>query len=152
MRAEGGPYRDHYGLREVGFRYEMNEIHAAVGLAQLPRLAADNERRHAIAAAYEDELGDVAGLELLLHDAPDRGSAHHMFVVLADERERLAEALDSRGVEVGVHYPVNELLRAEPGELPVMDDLAERVLTLPLHPGLSDDDVATVIAAVREGW
>jgi perosamine synthetase len=152
MRANGGPYRDGYGLREVGFRYEMNELNAAIGLAQLPLVGRENERRRAIAAAYADGLRDVAGLELLRHDDPARRSAHHMFVVLVDDREQLAAALAARGVEVGVHYPVNELLRTAPGELPAMDDFAARTLTLPLHPALRDDDVAAVIAAVREGW
>jgi perosamine synthetase len=152
MRENGFPYRDRHEILEAGFRYEMNELHAAIGLAQLPALAAENARRREIAGAYRAGLGDVAGLELLQPDTPERRSSHHLFPVLAEDRERLAGALHARGVEVGVHYPVNELLRTAPGELPQMDRFADRTLSLPLHPSLTDEDVAAVIAAVREGW
>jgi perosamine synthetase len=152
MREHGTPYRDRHELIEAGFRYEMNELHAAIGLAQLPRLEAENARRRQIAAAYRTGLVDVPGIELLRDEAQGLRSSHHLFVVLAEERSRLAEALDRRGVDVGVHYPVNELLRTQPGELPAMDRFAERTLSLPCHPSLTDADVAAVVAAVREGW
>ncbi|MEA2479692.1 MAG: hypothetical protein QOJ07_1614, partial [Thermoleophilaceae bacterium] len=152
LRENGGPYRDSHEIAEVGYRYEMNELHAAIGLAQLPLLAEQNARRRQIADAYRSGLAGVPGLELLRGDAPDRRSSHHLFAVLADERKRLAAALHERGVEAGVHYPVNDLLRTPPGELPAMDSFAARTLSLPLHPALTDADVATVIAAVREGW
>jgi dTDP-4-amino-4,6-dideoxygalactose transaminase len=152
MREDGWPYRDRHEILEAGFRYEMNELHAAIGLAQLPSLAAENDRRRQIAAAYRAGLGDVPGIELLQADTDERQSSHHLFAVLVEDRERLAGALRSRGVEVGVHYPVNELLRTPPGELPQMDRFAEQTLSLPIHPSLTDGDVATVIAAVREGW
>lgn len=152
MRENGFPYRDRHEILEAGFRYEMNELHGAIGLAQLPSLPAENARRRQIAAAYRAELGDVPGLDLLQADTPERQSAHHLFAVLAEDRERLADALHARGVEVGVHYPVNELLRTAPGVLPQMDRFADRTLSLPLHPSLTDADVAAVIGAVREGW
>jgi dTDP-4-amino-4,6-dideoxygalactose transaminase len=152
MREQGTPYRERHELMEAGFRYEMNELHAAIGLAQLSRLEAENARRREIAAAYRAGLVDVPGIELLRDEAPGVRSSHHLFVVLAEERARLAEALDRRGVEVGVHYPVNELLRTPAGELPAMDRFAERTLSLPMHPSLTDADVAAVVAAVREGW
>lgn len=152
MRDEGWPYRDRHEILEAGFRYEMNELHAAIGLSQLPLLEAENARRHEIAAAYRDGLTGVPGLELLAPDTPERAGSHHLFPVLADDRERLAHALRDRGVESGVHYPVNELLRTDLGVLPAMDSFAARTLSLPLHPSLDDDDVAAVVAAVREGW
>jgi perosamine synthetase len=152
LRDDGTPYRDSQQLREAGFRYEMNELHAAIGLAQLRRLEGENARRREIAADYRAGLTGVPGIELLRDEGADVRSSHHLFAVLAEERSRLAHALDGRGVEVGVHYPVNELLRTSPGELPVMDRFAERTLSLPLHPSLTDADVAAVIAAVQEGW
>jgi perosamine synthetase len=152
MRDEGWPYRDRHEILEAGFRYEMNELHAAIGLGQLPLLEAENARRREIATAYRAGLAGVPGLELLAPDSTELRSSHHLFAVLADARERLAQALSARGVETGVHYPVNELLRTEPGVLPAMDDFAARTLSLPLHPSLDDEDVAAVIAWVREGW
>jgi dTDP-4-amino-4,6-dideoxygalactose transaminase len=152
IREDGTPYRDRYEIHEAGFRYEMNELHAAIGLQQLPLLEAENALRREFAAIYRANLGDVSGIELLAPETTECQSSHHLFAVLADERERLARAMQVRGVEVGVHYPVNELLRTPPGELPAMDDFSERTLSLPMHPSLDDDDVAGVIAAVREGW
>ena len=152
VRENGWPYRDRHEILEAGFRYEMNELHAAIGLAQLPRLEAENARRRDIAAAYRAELADAPGLQLLAPDSAERRSSQHLFAVLADDRERLADGLQSRGIEAGVHYPVNELLRTPRGDLPVMDAFARRTLSLPLHPSLDDADVAAVVAAVREGW
>ena len=145
----GRSYRDAYELDEPGFRYEMNELHAAIGLAQLPLVAGEVARRREIAAEYRAALQYVAGLELL-RDHP--GSGHHLFVVLAERREELADALQSRGVGTGIHYPVNDLLRTPPGALPLMDRFAARTLSLPLHPSMTDDDVATVVDAVQAGW
>jgi perosamine synthetase len=147
------PYRESYEMDEVGFRYELSELHAAIGLAQLSRLGEENERRREIAIAYRQALDGTPGLELLRHDQDDRSSAHHLFAVLAEDRDRLARMLQRRGIEVGVHFPRNELLEAGAnGSCPMMDLFASRTLSLPLHPSLRDEEVETVIGAIREGW
>jgi perosamine synthetase len=152
MDEDATAYREDYGITELGFRYEMSDLHAAIGLGQLPHLASENARRREIAAVYEEGLSAVPGLELLRQREPGRASAHHLFAVLAEDRRGLAAALRGRGIDTGVHFPPNELVPADPEKVPNALRFAERTLSLPLHPGLDDEDVETVIAAVRAGW
>ena len=150
-RSDDGDYRVCIELDELGFRYEMSDVHAAIGRAQLHVVDAENRRRAEIARAYREGLAGVAGIALLA-EREDRTSAHHMSPVLADRRGELARALRERGVNAGVHYPLNPLVD-DPGDtIPRARDFARRTLTLPLHPLLDDAEVQHVIGAVRAGW
>ena len=83
----------------------------------------------------------------------DRRSSYFMYPILVEHREDLIEKLTGSGIEVGVHYPANNLLHRESdGDLPNARHFRERTLTLPLHPQLSDADVEYVIGCVRDGW
>jgi len=149
---EGRPsYRDCYQLHEIGFRYEMADVHAAVGLGQLAVVDEEDRRRHAIADVYARELTGIGGIELL-ERRPDRQSANYFFPVLVEAREDLAAALRTRGVEVSVHYPLNPLLSPDRSTILKAESFAAQTLTLPLHPSLTDDELTRVIDGVRSGW
>jgi dTDP-4-amino-4,6-dideoxygalactose transaminase len=147
--ARGSSYRTGYDLSEVGFRYDMPDVHAAVGLGQLEVFDAEQGRREQLAARYARALAGTDGIELLRHK-DDRVSSSYFYPVLAEERDLLAAALHERGVDTGVHYPLNPLVDAS--TVPRAVDFAQRTLTLPFHPSLSDDDQEAVIDAVRSGW
>jgi len=136
-----------------GGNSRLDELQAAILRVKLGRLEAALEERRAIAARYRAGLSDAA-----LHlpgEAPDTRHAWHLFVVQTERRRALCEALDAAGIGSGVHYPdpvhcmpAYARLGYGVGDLPVSERACERVLSLPLYPGLEESAVDTVIAAV----
>jgi dTDP-4-amino-4,6-dideoxygalactose transaminase len=141
----------------LGLNSRLDELHAAVlRSALLPRLDRFLARRREIARAYEEAL---AGGPLRPLGPAGGRSARHLFPVEATEGEpaAIATRLEQRGVAVGRHYPVLcpdqpaiEGVGVVAGSLPVARRLAERELSLPIHPYLDDDEVGAVIEACRE--
>ena len=150
-----------YDVTELGWKYNLPDVLAAIGLAQLPRLDAFHDARRDIAARYRAGLGDIDALELPA-ERPGTESAWHLFIVrLALERLRLdragvAEALRARGVGTSVHFiPLHRhshwarLGGASADAFPGAERLFARCLSLPIYPDLRPDEVDRVIAAVR---
>jgi dTDP-4-amino-4,6-dideoxygalactose transaminase len=133
----------------------MDEIQAAILLAKLPFLDEDNARRRAVARRYDAGL---AGLPVrLLSSRPGTDPAPHLYPIRARARDDLARHLGERGVETAVHYPVP--LHLQPawsslghrrGEFPVSEEACDTVLSLPLYPTLSEEQVDAVVSAVRD--
>jgi dTDP-4-amino-4,6-dideoxygalactose transaminase len=143
---------DRYHHVEVGLNSRLDELHAAIlRSALLPRLDRWLARRNEIAARYTDALGGCTLRPIL---AAEGRSAHHLYPVEALDRSAdvVAELLRARGVAVGRHYPF--LAPDQPavsgrgvtvGSLPMARRLAERELSLPIHPYLGDAEVEHVI-------
>jgi perosamine synthetase len=150
-RTASSTYRWAYDVDEVGHRYSMNDLNAAIGLAHLPLLPAANARRCAIAERYRRAL---AGLEAVtIVDPPaDRTSATYLAAILVDRRDDAVERLGRAGIETGVHYRRNDHhpLFGEPRDLPGAQAYWTRTLSLPLHLELTDEEVDAVIDAVRQ--
>jgi dTDP-4-amino-4,6-dideoxygalactose transaminase len=150
LREHGMKVRYHHDI--VGYNFRMTDIHAAIGLAQLPKLPANNQRRRAIAARYDRELRGVG----LPRVRPGVTHVYHQYTLRVARRDAFAEALRERGVGSGIYYPI-PVHRQRPfvelgygdQELPVTDRLSEEALSIPVHPDLSDDEVTSVIEAVN---
>jgi perosamine synthetase len=151
-RSKGRAYGWDYDVTEPGVKGAMNDIVAAIGLAQLSHLEAGNRRRREIVERYRARLEGVRGLELLReHD--DRVSSNHLFCVLAERRDLLAETLASHGIEVGVHFRPSYSYAMFGGELlPGVESFWRRVVSLPLHLQLGAEDVDRVVDVIRGGW
>jgi dTDP-4-amino-4,6-dideoxygalactose transaminase len=137
-----------YDVMEVGFNYRIDELRAALGRSQIARLDALNARRTELVSRYAANLADT---DVEVPTLGGRGtSANHLFVVLMRspaKRDQAREHLKAHGIQSSVHYPpihTFSRFRSEETSLPVAEEIAARVLTLPLHPGLSYDDVDTV--------
>jgi len=143
-----------FDVTAQGWRYHMSDIMAALGRAQLARRQELAERRQELARLYLAELRGEARVKPVL--ASVEGVIPHIFPVriigLAD-RDGLRRRLRQEGIETGVHYRPNHTLSyfAQPDApaLPVTERVYPELLTLPLHPDLSDDDVLLVCAALR---
>jgi len=151
LREHGMRVRYHHEV--VGYNFRMTDIAAAIGLAQLPKLAGYNQRRRAIAARYDAELRGV----VTPYVRPGVTHVYHQYTLRVSERDLFAERLRQRGVGSAVYYPIpvhrqKPFLAMGPTDrrYPVSDRLAEQVLSIPVHPALSDDEVDTVIGAVNE--
>lgn len=138
-----------------GVNSRLDPVQAAVLSVKLKRLAEWNERRSRIAARYAEGL---AGLPLELPQVlPGADPVWHLYVVQHAERDRFQAALAERGVQTLIHYPIPPHLQQAyaglglpHGSLPVAERLANRVLSLPIGPHMSEDQVEAVIAAVVE--
>lgn len=151
-------YRNHgrvdkYSHDFVGFNFRLDGIQAAILQAKLPHLERWTERRRGIAVRYR------AGLEehgiCCLVERPYNRHVYHQFVIRHPERERILKALRGNGIECGVHYPIP--LHLQPayaslgyreGSLPQAEALCREVLSLPVDPGMTDEQVEYVIEHV----
>jgi dTDP-4-amino-4,6-dideoxygalactose transaminase len=151
----------HYEVVRPGFKFNMTDVQAALGLHQLPRLDGWIDRRAELWERY-DEL--LAELPLALPPAPEEGTRHarHLYQVLvAPEapltRDELLGALNERRIGAGVHYRgvhlhpyYRDRYGLAPADFPVASAISERTLSLPLAPNVSDSDQDDVVAALRE--
>jgi dTDP-4-amino-4,6-dideoxygalactose transaminase len=154
-------HRGHAGGYDVlaqGFNYRLDEIRAAIGLVQLRRLPAENAARARLAAQYRSLLDGESGLSMPFEHA-DEGtvSSHHLAFALLPEgsdRDAIRATLGEERIQTSVHYPpihrfsAYRKLGGRP--LPRTDDLAERLLTLPLFPHMRGKQVDEVADALLE--
>jgi len=137
-----------------GYRYHMSNLFAALGRVQLKRFQKQfKPRRIKLAKRYRSAFNNVPGLRLL--ECGLGPIVPHIFpiIVLGGKRDTLRQFLTACGIESGIHYKPNHLLSfygAKKGLLPITETLYEQLLTLPLHPGLTDEDVDYVIEKVTE--
>ncbi len=152
----------YYEVVLPGFKYNMTDMQAAIGLVQLKRIESFQKRRREVVARYQEGLGDLAALELPI-ELPWAESSWHLFVLrlkkeqLRIDRNAFIDELKARNIGTSVHYlPVHmhpyyrDKYGYRPEDNPVAADAYSRMLSLPLHAGLTDGDVDDVIQAVRE--
>jgi dTDP-4-amino-4,6-dideoxygalactose transaminase len=150
----------YYELQEAGFKYNMTDIAAAIGLVQLRRAEELREKRREIADAYDEAFRNLDAYELPVR-SPDRGHAHHLYVLklrpgaLPIGRDQFIDELDRAGIGTSVHFiPLHmhpyyqRLLGHDPDDFPVAKQLFERSVSLPIHPSMSGEDIARVIETV----
>jgi dTDP-4-amino-4,6-dideoxygalactose transaminase len=151
----------HYEVVRPGFKYNMTDVQASVGLHQLARLEEWIERREQLWARY-DEL--LEGLPLELPPSPEANTRHarHLYQVLLEpgarlSRDELLEQLTRRKIGTGVHYLgvhlhpfYRDKYGLRPSDFPVATAISERTLSLPLSPKVSEADQDDVVAALRE--
>ena len=152
-----------YEIVTLGFKYNMTDVQAAIGLAQLARLDEFVEARTRLAARYAEALRDVPGVAMLEPvDYPAR-HAWHLLVVRVDverlgiRRDDVMDALVAANIGVGLHFKAlhlhrlyRERLGVPPEALPHATRASEEILSLPLFPGMTGDDVRDVASALRE--
>ncbi len=144
----GKRYKWDYDIAEIGYKSNWNDVQAAIGLAQLSRLDAMNQRRRQIAERYTHELRD-----LIQTPADHRYHTWHLYVarVDADRRDALIDGLAERGIGTGVHYKPLTYYKPFAGDTPPVTEREwRRLVSLPIYADLTDDDQTRVIAGVRE--
>ena len=151
-----------YDVVLPGFKYNMPDIQAAIGLHQLKRLESMQHRRRSIVAQYDEALGDIEELETPVA-RPEVESAWHIYLLrlrangLRIGRDAFMEELRKRNIGASVHFIPNHLqpyyrdrYDLRPEQFPVAQREFERMLSLPLSPAHTDEDIADVIEAVTE--
>ena len=148
-----------YDVAEPGFKYNMTDIQSALGLAQLARVGEMNARRKALAERYLAGLKGVPGLDLPGSPSYPHDHSWHLFIVKVQgmPREKFFGGMSGLNVGCGMHFPPCHLLSLSrkalgtgPGTLPETEKAGERVVSLPLFPGMSAADADYVVEAVSE--
>lgn len=151
MRRYAG-YTWYYEVHALGYKHHMNDIAAAIGLVQLKKLPATNARRRQIVERYNAAFRGIEWIRTPVERANVR-SAHHNYVIKSPFRDGLNLYLKERGIATGVHYMPVHLHPYYRGRFDARVPVAERVwtqlLTLPLYPDLTAEQVEYIIEAVR---
>jgi dTDP-4-amino-4,6-dideoxygalactose transaminase len=149
-------HASNYDVVVEGFNYRLDELRAAIALVQLGRLERQNAERARIVGLYRDALDGRNGLTVAFAPRADVTPAHHLAVLLLPEgceRAQFRASLVEREIQTSVHYPPIHRFRvyrefASRRALPWTEAVAERLVTLPLFPHMSDDQVCAVTDAV----
>jgi len=129
-----------YHVEELGWNYYMNEISAAIGIEQLKKLDDHNLRRYEIAERYHNELVDFPSMPL------DSFCSYHLYWIRVKNRRKFIQKMENHNIEVGIHYtPIDQFKLYKKADLPITDKVAPELVSLPIHPGMSEEDVSTVI-------
>jgi dTDP-4-amino-4,6-dideoxygalactose transaminase len=152
LRNYGQRTKNNYAM--LGFNSRLDTLQAAILAVKLRHLDAGNQKRQAVAAAYRQLLADSGCVLPVAH--PGATHVYHLFVVQHHDRDRLLEHLRAADVQCGVHYPepIHDTItfrsaRTVPEGAPVSRRLATRILSLPMYPELSCEQIRRVASAVK---
>lgn len=143
-----------FKVEEAGFKYHMNDVTATMLSIQLDDLEKVNSRRKAVVGRYRASLKNVSGLTLL-EKKPDRESGNWLFTVLADRRDDFVRMMKSNEIEthmVHVRCDIYPVFGGKRLNLPAMNEVEPKYVSIPLHQGLSEDEADKVIRTIKKGW
>lgn len=147
-----GGYK-HWDITEPGWKYNMSDIQAALGVAQLSDMRAWLEKRRSLFNLYRECLPDVS---ILTKTDVDVQLAYHLFVIRVHGRDWVMDEMQKRGIGVGVHFRAvhrlkyyQEKYRIPEGSLPEAERASNEVLSLPLYPSMETDDVFRVVKVLN---
>lgn len=153
-RHKGHAYS--YDVVDLGYNYRIDEIRAAIGLVQLSKVERNNERRRSLTQVYRDALQELAPqVNVPFQNHVGKTSAHIMPVLLPKDTKRqdFIESMKGNGIQTSIHYPPIHTFTSYKDDmvwnLPITEDIAQREITLPLYPAMSNDDVIVVVSAIQ---
>jgi dTDP-4-amino-4,6-dideoxygalactose transaminase len=154
LRDHGSCTRYHHEM--LGMNSRLDEIQAAVLRIKLRKLVGWNEQRRAHAAAYTERL---TGLVTCPVERPGSEHVYYAYVIQAKHRDTLRAKLAAQGIQTGIHYPLPLHLQpacaafaCPPGSLPVTERLASHILSLPMFPELTDEEMNRVCEGIRANY
>jgi perosamine synthetase len=143
-----------FDISSAGYKFHMNDLSAALGVGNLSGFEAVSRRRSEIADRYRHELAGIDGIELLASD-PNRKSANWLFTILVKNRLEFIRKLKSVDIPTSVvHQRIdrNSMFGGVTSGLTNQERFDDLQLSLPIHHGLSDEDVDHVLNTIRQGW
>jgi len=158
-KKEGSWY---YEIHEPGYKYNLSDINAALGVAQLGKIEALNDKRTRLALSYQKKLGRIPGIKTLALK-PGIKSSWHIFPIHVDadvlgiDRNRLVKELYLRNIGTSVHFiPCHlqpfyqEQYGYKKGDFPMTEKVYSGIVSLPLFPGMVQNDINDVVAAIQD--
>lgn len=139
----------------IGLNSRLDELQAAFLSVKLKYLNGWVQERRKIAAVYDQQLTGVSGL-ILPTTASGAKHVYHLYVIRTDKRDALEKHLNNNGIGTGIHYPVPSHLQKayvhlgyKKGDFPIAEELAETSLSLPLNPGMSNEEIEYVTKTIK---
>ncbi len=149
--------KSEYEHTRIGFNYRMSEVEAAIGIAQLKRLDELNEKRIENAKKLTSGLSGLNDIETPFVKRHAKHIFHQYTVKVLDKRDMLLEGLNKSGVEAKVYYPKPVYLQPayqkmgyQKGTCPVTESVSKRVLSLPVHPSLTKEDLNEIVSKTKQ--
>lgn len=148
----------HWDMVTLGWKYNLDNIQAALLLPQLQRIQKKLDRRHALARLYEEQFAGIEGIRIP-SSRPNTTHARHLYTiwVAADKRDQVIESLTQSGVGTVVNYRAihllsyfSETLGYKTGDFPNAERIGSETLSLPFYPTMPADDVCRVASVLRE--
>jgi dTDP-4-amino-4,6-dideoxygalactose transaminase len=144
-----------YQHNRIGYNNRLDELQAAFLSLKLPLLDSYNYQRRAIASAYNSLLAGISGLVLPTEPAGIK-HVYHIYSIRTNMRDALQQYLQNNGIQTLIHYPTPPYIQKAylgmgiaAGAYPNADEVAKTCLSLPIYPGLSDEDVDYVASVIK---
>ena len=154
LRNHGSSTRYRHSV--LGMNSRLDELQAAVLRIKLRRLEGWNDARRALAGEYNKRLAGLHGVFTPV-EAPDARHVYHLYVIRVQERDELLDWLKGQGVHAGIHYPVPIHLQEacsdlgyKQGDFPVAEKVANEIISLPIYPELTIDDVDYICQTIGD--
>lgn len=135
-----------YDVTQLGWNYYMNEFSAAIGLEQLKKLDHTNMKRKEIAKKYSDEI-------TLEKKMPyNKNCSYHLYWIQVKNRDKFMKKMKAQNVETGIHYkPIHTMsLYKKKLNLPITEEVGKQIVSIPIHPNLSENDIDMIIRLVNK--
>lgn len=151
-------YQWDYGINNIGYNYRMTEIEAAIGIVQTSKINEITRKRIRNAGILSHRFGNIESIAIQY--VPENISSYYFYPIVVREasRDKLLDFLRQNGIMAAVHYrpvylypPHRKLLGLKEGHCPISEDVYRRVISLPCHQGLSEDDMNYIEEKVIEG-
>lgn len=145
-----------YDVVDLGYNYRIDEVRAAIGNVQLTKLEGNNERRRQLVELYRQRLQKLEEIRVPFFSHPGITAAHIMPVLLPHGADRLLfmEQMKSKAIQTSIHYPPIHQFTAYQSlgqsTLSITEDVASREVTLPLHPGMTEEHVSAVCDTISD--
>jgi len=149
--SDDNPMHWYYEVPKLGYKYNMNDLAAAIGLAQLEKLDFMNTYRATLIKKYISELENIEGLSFGMPYQLEN-SSYWLFLVKVKKRDAFINHMKKNGVSTGVHFmplPLHPLYEKFDDPIPVSMKIWEELVTLPLYVGMTDDELQIVVDAVK---
>ena len=130
-----------YNVADIGWNYYMNEFSAAIGIEQLKKLDRTNTKRKEIAKKYSKELHVEQKMPF------SKDCSYHIFWIIVKDRDNFIKKMQQNNIEIGIHYlPIHKMkFYNSKLKLPVTEKVTKNIVSLPIHPNLTDNDIDKII-------
>jgi dTDP-4-amino-4,6-dideoxygalactose transaminase len=145
-----------YDVVDLGYNYRIDEMRAAIGLVQLNKLENNNQKRRTVKQIYDNLLSDIDEIDVPF--SHHQGiSSYHIFPIILNSshhRPRFMEFMKSKGIQTSIHYPLIHHFSdyqqdGHTSHLPISEDIAQRLVTLPLYPTMTREQIVYTVDAIK---